>query len=271
MQGRLLPPYDGRFQAFPARAWREEFPLAAEAGLSCIEWIYEKPHEQDNPLRTDIGLAELRALSASSGVRVRSICADYYMTERLVDEGAVVQAANIEHLKWLIGRASLLEITYIVLPFVDASSLRSEAALAAVIAVLRDLAPHTASYGVELHLETDLPPATFRELLAAIGHEKVKANFDIGNSASLGYDPVEELTALAPYLGSVHVKDRKLGGSTQPLGTGNADLPAAFRMIRKTGFERWLILQAARGEDGGEVELARHNRDLTEKLWEAAA
>ncbi|TAN50397.1 MAG: sugar phosphate isomerase/epimerase, partial [Rhodospirillales bacterium] len=34
MQGRLLLPFEGRFQAFPAKGWQEEFALAARAGIA---------------------------------------------------------------------------------------------------------------------------------------------------------------------------------------------------------------------------------------------
>src|SRR5437868_6758637 len=58
MQGRLLPPEPDRFQSFPVDAWRDEFALARKAGLACIEWIYEEPNEDRNPLCTDRGVAE---------------------------------------------------------------------------------------------------------------------------------------------------------------------------------------------------------------------
>src|ERR1035437_4106178 len=79
MQGRLLPPSDGCFQCFPRKHWKEEFPLAAEAGLDAIEWIYDFPGESDNPLGTDNGLAEMRLLSAKCNIAVVSVCADYFM------------------------------------------------------------------------------------------------------------------------------------------------------------------------------------------------
>ena len=41
MQGRLVPPVDGRIQAFPAENWKDEFELASDAGLACIEWKKE--------------------------------------------------------------------------------------------------------------------------------------------------------------------------------------------------------------------------------------
>jgi hexulose-6-phosphate isomerase len=93
----------------------------------------------------------------------------------------------------------------------------------------------------------------------------VRANYDIGNSAALGHDPVEELTLLKPWLGSVHVKDRILGGGTVPLGMGVADLPTCFRLICAAGFRGPFILQAAREEGLSEVDLAIRNRQFVEE------
>ena len=50
MQGRLLPPEEQRFQSFPRQRWRDEFALAAAAGLDTIEWIYDAYGEDVNPL-----------------------------------------------------------------------------------------------------------------------------------------------------------------------------------------------------------------------------
>lgn len=264
MQGRLLPPYEGRFQAFPAAQWREEFPRARDAGLYCIEWIYEEPHEAENPLRTDAGLEEMKQLIAQTGVNVRSICADYYMTRPLVTDAGGVDISAVDHLRWLMGRANVLGVTYIVLPFVDSSSIKTDKGRTDLAELLRALAPAARDAGVELHLETDFPPELFAAVLSAVDHPNVRCNYDIGNSASLGFDTGEELTTLGPWLGSVHVKDRVLGGSTVPLGTGNADLPLAFSLIRAAGFDRWFILQAARGAKGEEIAWSAANRGLVE-------
>ena len=59
MQGRLSPPFEGRFQTFPVHEWRAEFPRAKEAGLTSIEWIYETFHEEENPVRSDKGIAKI--------------------------------------------------------------------------------------------------------------------------------------------------------------------------------------------------------------------
>lgn len=263
MQGRLLPPYQGRFQAFPATQWRQEIALAEKAGLQCVEWIYEVPNEADNPLRTDAAMDDLLAVARDHRIGIWSICADYYMERRLVARDGSRDLQVAEHLRWLIGRAGRLGARYMVLPFVDASALNGPAEYEGVIALLRDLAPVAADAGVELHLETALSPRLFVWLLDRIGAANVKANYDIGNSASLGFDQVEELRLLAPWLGSVHVKDRRLGGGTVPLGTGAAPLEECFKQIVAAGFDRWFILQVARGAEGDELEWIRQNAATT--------
>jgi L-ribulose-5-phosphate 3-epimerase len=270
MQGRLVPPEEGRFQSFPAQRWREEFPRARAAGLYCIEWIFDKPYEARNPIADDAGLAEMQALIAESGVKVRSICADYYMECRLVTPDGNPDRGAQEHLLWLIERASRLGVTYIVLPFVDSSSLGTPEQRGALGAALAPALPRAREHNIELHLETDLGPQDLAALLRTVDHPVVKANYDIGNSASLGYDPMTELSAIGGRLGSVHVKDRMRGGGTVGLGKGSADLLGALRKIREIGFDRWLVLQVAREEEIDHVALARRNRETVERLWTEA-
>ena len=41
MQGRLLPKYQGRYQAHPVGYWKDEFNIASTIGLSFIEFILD--------------------------------------------------------------------------------------------------------------------------------------------------------------------------------------------------------------------------------------
>jgi len=265
MQGRLSPPIGGRIQSFPVDTWRDEFSLAREAGLDCIEWIYEVDTEAVNPLRTDEGVAEIRRLAEESGVVIWSVTADYYMTERLIRLDGTLQVIAVEHLKWLLKRVRLIRARYVMVPFVDAARLRSEQEIKGLQTLLQTMVPVLDEMGVQLHMETDLPPDRWAALLESISHPLIRVCYDIGDRASLGYNPTEEFRFLGSCLGSVHIKDRIVGGGTVPLGTGAADFPTCFQLICAAGFRGPFILQAAREEGLSEIELARWNRRFVEE------
>ena len=259
MQGRLSPPVNGRLQAFPVATWREEFPRARDAGLACVEWIYERESEAANPLRHEPGVLEVRRIIERTGIEVRSVCGDYYMAERLLTPQGALRPNAVEHLTWLLRQVGRLGSSHMVLPFVDGSSIRSSAELDALVQLLRSLLPHAERHQVALHLETDLDPEEQVSVMKAVSHPLVRITHDIGNCAAAGHDPQEELSAIGPWVGSVHVKDRLLGGGTVPLGCGAADFPACFRLLQEMGFTGPLILQVAR--DGGVSELEQAIRD----------
>lgn len=260
MQGRLGPPEGGRFQAFPCEGWRQEFPRAAEACLDSIEWIYDAFGEAANAIGSEAGIAEIEELSTRHAVAVASVCADYFMDRPIPRANASDLHDIVSRLQWLVKRCARLRIERLVLPFVDASRMRDAADRERVIGVLQDLVPIADGAKVEIHLETDLGPEGFASFLGRVAHSTVKVNYDTGNSASLGYRPAEEFAAYGTRIGSVHVKDRVLGGGTVPLGSGSADFESVFRGLREVGYCGDYILQAARGEDGAEVVLASSNR-----------
>ncbi len=236
-----------------------EFPLAAQVGLACIEWTHDLYGADVTPLLTDAGIAAIRALAEQNGVEVLSICADYFMDRPLLRVSASELEERENDLYELMRRGRTLGIRRMVLPFVDASRIETDAELGSVAEVLRRAMPVAEETGVELHLETSLEPSRFAELLAMVPHTMLKVNYDSGNSASLGYHPREEFAAYGCRVGSVHIKDRVRGGSTVPLGTGNADFPALFAELKKIAYRGDFILQVARGAAGDEVNWARQN------------
>jgi len=263
MQGRLLPPEDGRLQCFPRSRWAEEFKLAAMVPLAYIEWIFDQQGLDANPLMIDNGVAQLRALMSSSGVNIRSVCADYFMEYPLVRCG---QSSEI--LFRLLDRSHSIGAQRVVLPFVDNSAIRPDE-FDRVIELLHTIAVDAAHASIEIHLETSLPPLRFAELIKDLP-SVVKVNYDSGNSASLGYAVGEEFGALGARIGSVHIKDRITGGGTVPLGSGNADFGALFQELRKISYSGDFTLQVARANEGDEVNWARCNVAFMCKYWPKA-
>ena len=260
MQGRLVPPTDNRIQCFPRERWADEFELAAQAGLDCIEWIYDLYGADVNPLATDAGLEKLRDLSAWHKVRILSICADYFMDKPLVRASQPELEDRLNTLTWLLERGRLIGINRMVIPFVDASRIDTQDEFDGVVVLLQRVLEDARKVRIEIHLETSLPPARFADLLTRLNDPLLKVNYDSGNSSSLGYAPKDEFAAYGERVGSVHIKDRVLGASTVPLGTGDADFPALAEGLKKVAYKRDFILQVARGTSGDEVAWARQNR-----------
>ena len=254
MQGRLSPRIDGKIQAYPASTWQKEFEIEQEIGYAAIEWIVENPVET-NALMTDSGKAEIKKVIASTGVRIDYVCADVFMQQPLVRMTEETKSLNKEYLAMILKNAKEVGAIGVEIPFVDNSSIKNETEKQEFIDVMQDAFKLAKDIDLKISLETDLPPIDFKELLENIGLEYIQANYDIGNSASLGFDPKVELEAYGLKILNVHVKDRKLGSTTVPLGTGNANINYVIQKLQEIGYRGGLTMQAARGEN--DIETAK--------------
>lgn len=253
MQGRLLPKYKGRYQAHPVGYWQEEFFRAKELGLDCIEFILDFNDAEENPLVAPGGTDLILSVSAESGVRVATICADYFMEAPLHDSRASVAEHSQSVLGRLLASAKALGVTDVVIPCVDQSRLADAGASERLIAALQPAIDAAEVTGVNLSLETDLAPHPFAQLLSRFDSARVTANYDTGNSAALGYDPAEELSAYGDRISDIHIKDRKRGGGSVPLGTGDTDFARFFDALAPLRYHGPFILQAYRDDEGLEM------------------
>jgi hexulose-6-phosphate isomerase len=267
MEGRLVPPEDGRFQCFPRKQWESEFAHAAKVPFDYIEWVYDLYGHDVNPLGNPAGIERLKSLTESTRVRIRSVCADYFMDQPLLRCGEPELDERLEELARVLRNSRAVGVDRVVIPFVDASAIRSKEDVAALQDVLKAALPFAEETGIEIHLETSLGPAEFAKLLDSIPHPKLKVNYDSGNSSSLGYSAASEFAAYGDRIGSVHIKDRVLNGGTVPLGTGNANFPLLFSCLEKIDYRGDFTLQVARGTAGDEVAWAKQNLAFIRGYW----
>lgn len=267
MEGRLVPPEDGRFQCFPRDQWESEFAHAAKVPFDYIEWVYDLYGYDVNPLGQREGVEQMRNLIKSTGVSIRSVCADYFMDKPLLRCGKQELDERLQELARILRNGRAVGVNRVVIPFVDASAIRSNEDIAAAQHALNAAMPFAEETGIEIHLETSLAPIDFAKLLYSIPHPKLKVNYDSGNSASLGYSPADEFAAYGDRIGSVHIKDRVLNGGTVPLGTGNTDFTALFSSLEKIDYRGDFTLQVARGTPGDEVAWAKQNLAFVRGYW----
>lgn len=272
MQGRLVPPEDGRFQSFPREGWRAEFALARQAGFEYIEWIHDTYGVGANPIFTPDGLAEFEALKAEHGIATPALCCDWLMENPLIRCTNAQREAREQHLDELIAVARRIGARRMVLPFVDNAAIKTEREKLEVLAILHRALRLAEKHGVELHLEADFGPEEFAEFLSRVPHPMLKVNWDSGNSSGLGFVASEEFGAYGERVGSVHIKDRykkpEGGVETRPLGTGSADFDDVFAALARIKYTGGLTLQVARGVPGDEVEFLRGQLDFV-KRYEA--
>jgi hexulose-6-phosphate isomerase len=260
MQGRLSPRIDGKIQAYPAKTWQKEFEVAQEIGYAAIEWIVEKPLDV-NALMSKSGMQEIKEIILKTGVRIDFICADIFMQQPLIRMSQEIREENKEHLKNILVSAKEVGAIGVEIPFVDASSIKSESEINELISCMQEAFELAKEIGMKISLETDLNPTSFKELLDRINLNHVQANYDIGNSASLGFDPIEEINAIGKRILNVHVKDRKFGSTTVPLGTGDADIKLSLSRLSEINYLGGITMQAARGTD--DIEVAKSQLKYT--------
>ena len=248
-----MPKYRGRYQAHPVGYWEQEFELAQSIGLDCIEFILDFNDAEKNPLLEKGGVDKILSLTDKTGVSVKTVCADFFMEAPLHSKDNAISELSQEVMKRLLNSSAELSVTDIVIPCVDQSSLDSQETADRFFKKLLPLVTVAEELGINLSLETDLPPKPFVNLLDRFNSDRVTVNYDIGNSAALGFDPVEELNAYGKRITDIHIKDRELASGPVTLGEGDADFTKFFNKLKEFNYEGPFIMQAYRDEEGVEI------------------
>ena len=242
MQGRLSEPTNNQIQSFPQDTWKTEFEKAHQCGFQMLEWIFD---DISNPLMNNSEIDEIILLSQKHDISINSVCADYFMNEKLFNVSDSELKKNFSVLNDLIIQCDKIGIKIIEIPLVDSSSLQNKDNQNEFIQNLTTFLSKLSS-NITINLETDLPPVEFKTLLEKFKDFDVCANYDTGNSASLGYSVNDEITLLEPWLKNIHIKDRLYKGQTVPLGTGDANFESFFLRLSKIHYRGDLIIQGAR-------------------------
>ncbi|HTA89445.1 MAG TPA: sugar phosphate isomerase/epimerase family protein [Polyangiaceae bacterium] len=243
MQGRLSPRPSDRLQAFPHASWPEEFALAKRIGFDFIEWIYEAPRAAENPIATRAGRAAIRSCVHQSGLPVGSVCGDYFMIERLAGGSASERLRNSEALIALVGWTREIGGSRILLPLLETSAVDSPELGAQVVESLQRVLPALEECHVTLGLEMEIPGPEYAALIQSVGHPRVRAYYDVGNSTAQGFDIAEDVRPLLPLLEAVHVKDRVRHGTSRRFGEGAANFSGFFARLAAAGYGGDFLVQ----------------------------
>lgn len=263
MQGRLSPQVGDRIQAFPWQYWKDEFLIAEQAGFRLMEWSLDHGDLYDNPLMTSAGRTEIRELQARHGIAICSLTGDCFMQAPFWKEDGDAREELIREFHDVAEACAAQDITTVVVPLVDNGRLESGKQEDGLIEFLGGREGFFRQNGLRIIFESDYGPLKLADFIGRLDVELFGINYDSGNSASLGFDPVEEISAYGHRIMNVHIKDRLPGGTTVPLGEGAADFKGVFSSLAKVGYTGNFILQTARASDSDHAAVLLGYGELT--------
>jgi hexulose-6-phosphate isomerase len=261
MQGRLSPLVNGKIQAFPWNHWRDEFSVANEHGFEIMEWTLDQDRLYENPFMTEDGQVAIRELSHQYGITISSLTGDCFMQEPFYKVMGKERESLLQDLQNIVKSCGLLGVEFIVFPLVDNGRLENSEQEKTLLKGLALFEPDLCKYGIKIIFESDFIPDRLENFINQFSTENYGINYDIGNSAAMGYNPTEEIKAYGQRILNVHIKDRLFHGTTVPLCQGNADIPKVLKKLNAINYSGNYILQTARAEDENHAGVLCQYRD----------
>ena len=266
IQGRLSDLVNNRIQLFPVKNWKAELKEASRNEIRTLEWTIDSETITENPLILPESIPEVIENINYFNVRIPSVTCDYFMENPPWLGGEEAVQAN---LKSIINGMHQIDSEILVIPLVDNSSIKDSSYTSYVVDYFKELEKHLVDSNVRVAFETDLPPDEFCSFIENFNHTRFGVNYDIGNSASLGFNPLEEFESYGQRIVNVHVKDRILNGTTVPLGEGNANFELVFELLVGSDYKGNYILQTARATDGNHAaSIVKYSNQVIDWLEE---
>ena len=262
MQGRFSPLINGRIQAFPWEFWQDEFIIAQENQFNLMEWTLDQEMLYDNPLLTFSGQSKIKNLCEKYSIEIASLTGDCFMQSPFWKKEGVERESLQNDFVNIIEASSNVGISMVVLPLVDTGRLESLEQENILIDFLQSKINFFKTLKVKIIFESDFASDNLIRFIDSLDPEFFGLNYDVGNSASLGMNPSEEIETYGHRIMNVHIKDRLLGGTTVPLGFGNANFDAVFSALAKINYSGNYILQTARDKNNEHTKVLCEYRNL---------
>lgn len=239
MQGRFTNKGGFFPQQFPWENWKEEFYTAERYGIDCIEWMFNHERFYENPIWTEWGRREIKETVSISGIRICSICANYFMQDSIYNE------SEMDIFQRLIEAGAELGICRIVIPLFEASGIGDLSELHEKLETVKEYINGT---GICIALESDSSAGRQKRLCELLNSAQIGICYDVGNAAGNGYDYLDDISEIKKYLLEVHLKDKKYKGTSVMLGEGAVDFKNVFHTLTDWGQGNF-VLESYFGKD----------------------
>lgn len=239
MQGRLVPrEIKSRLQSFPFKNWQKETEIAKKNKIKFIEWTLDFKNFLKNPI---ISKPEfVKKILKKNNIKVNSVTCDFFM-QRPFFKGKVNKDLIFHYLRLLVKSSTFLNIKFLVVPLVDKSSIKNSKEEKILIEGLKKFEENNHLGNIKILFETDYKPSKVNKFIKNF-NQKFGINYDSGNSSALNYDLINELVYFNRVY-NIHIKDRKIYGSSVRLGKGNLKLENLILKLKKRRYKGNLILQ----------------------------
>tara|TARA_A100001011_G_scaffold382388_1_gene452093 strand:+ start:350 stop:1165 length:816 start_codon:yes stop_codon:yes gene_type:complete len=265
IQGRLVDQINEKIQAFPIDEWEKELEIAAKNRINFVELTVDLNDIEHNPISCINNSIYLKNKLDSKSIEAIACTADFIMhCPPWLSDYNKIRSITIDVIEGL-GRVGC---KYLVFPLVDKSAIYKTVEQEA-INFLMSLEESLEINNVEIAIESDYNPIELKNFIANFPDKHYGINYDIGNSASLGYEINREFDAYFNRVKHIHVKDRLFNGSTVPFGCGAVNFEECFKIIKKFNYQGNFSIQSARDPSGNHVPVMLKYIKMVEDLLDA--
>jgi len=224
MQGRLSPIYKNKIQSFPWNNWHNELVECKKININLMEWTLDYPKLMENPLIKNT--EDTFKILKKNNISLNSVTCDFFMQKPFF-KNRFTKEINV--LKKIIKTLKNYKII-LVIPLVDNSSVKNINEENYLKRVFLTIYKNQIKFSkLKICFESDFPPSKLKNFISYFPKHKFGINYDTGNSASLGYNCVEEIDKLKNRIYNIHIKDRKFKSATTRLGSGDFDFKNFFK------------------------------------------
>lgn len=216
--------------------------------------------------------ADLLALAEDSGVELQSLCINAHRTFNYASPDPHTRAIGVSLLNQCIELAADLRGKLILVCGWDSKEPKVERSWDLFKAGLLQSVSLAEHHGITLALEAVgydflLTTAQLIQMIAEVGSPSLGVYLDVGNAASIGLSPVEEIKAAGQRAAQIHFKDT-LGqyfAQTLPFGEGIVDFKEVLWALDEIGYDGCLVVELHPVRDDP-VRVAREAKEYMDAL-----
>ncbi len=226
----------------------EAIDKAAEIGFEGITLVVREGWVEPEQAEAD-GCAEIRARLADSGLELSALTGGFGSMADL-EAGDVAR----DRAKMVLRVATAMDVDMVtshigVVPEdlgSDAGKLMSER--------VADVCEVADEVGITIAVETGPEEGwVLANLIETVGSDRLRVNYDPANLLMKGFDHVQGVRDLAPWIVHTHAKDALAdpgdGKPQVPLGEGDVDIPRWIGQLKEIGFDGWVCIERESGKD----------------------